>query len=95
MNKLILTVAAILFAQVSTAESPAAAPKAVLVTGASTGIGRNLTEHLAGRGYIVYAGARKLILKWSDLVEYNGNRAQRGGNLPRGFQRVERIETSS
>ncbi|MEO8957323.1 MAG: DNA topoisomerase IV subunit A, partial [Rudaea sp.] len=41
----------------------------------------------------VYAGARKLILRWSDLVEYNGNRAQRGSKLPRGFQRVERIET--
>jgi len=49
-----------------------------------------------GKGEVtLYAGARKLILKWSDLVEYNGNRAQRGGNLPRGFQRVERIETSS
>jgi NAD(P)-dependent dehydrogenase (short-subunit alcohol dehydrogenase family) len=33
--------------------------KAVLVTGASTGIGRNITEHLAGKGYFVYAGARK------------------------------------
>ncbi|HET8942112.1 MAG TPA: DNA topoisomerase IV subunit A [Rudaea sp.] len=42
----------------------------------------------------VYAGARKLILRWSDLVEYNGNRAQRGSKLPRGFQRVERIETT-
>ena len=42
----------------------------------------------------VYAGARKLILRWADLVEYNGNRAQRGGKLPRGFQRVERIETT-
>jgi len=48
-----------------------------------------------GRGEVtLYAGARKLILKWADLVEYNGNRAQRGGSLPRGFQRVERIETS-
>jgi topoisomerase IV subunit A len=48
-----------------------------------------------GKGEVtLYAGQRKLILKWSDLVEYNGNRAQRGGNLPRGFQRVERIETS-
>jgi NAD(P)-dependent dehydrogenase (short-subunit alcohol dehydrogenase family) len=33
--------------------------KAVLVTGASTGIGRNITEHLAAHGYFVYAGARK------------------------------------
>jgi NAD(P)-dependent dehydrogenase (short-subunit alcohol dehydrogenase family) len=33
--------------------------KSVLVTGASTGIGRNLTETLAENGYHVYAGARK------------------------------------
>jgi len=33
--------------------------KAVLVTGASTGIGRKITEILAGKGYFVYAGARK------------------------------------
>jgi topoisomerase-4 subunit A len=43
----------------------------------------------------LWAGQRKLILKWADLVEYNGNRAQRGSSLPRGFQRVERIETSA
>jgi NAD(P)-dependent dehydrogenase (short-subunit alcohol dehydrogenase family) len=41
-------------------EAPVAdARKAVLVTGASTGIGRNITEHLAADGYFVYAGARK------------------------------------
>jgi NAD(P)-dependent dehydrogenase (short-subunit alcohol dehydrogenase family) len=45
----------ILLPQESTAESQ----KAVLVTGASTGIGRKITEHLAARGYFVYAGARK------------------------------------
>ena len=39
------------------AESPA--HKAVLVTGASTGIGRNIAERLASAGYFVYAGARK------------------------------------
>jgi NAD(P)-dependent dehydrogenase (short-subunit alcohol dehydrogenase family) len=39
--------------------APAAAQKAVLVTGASTGIGRKITERLAGNGYFVYAGARK------------------------------------
>ena len=33
--------------------------KAVLVTGASTGIGRNAAETLAKAGYFVYAGARK------------------------------------
>lgn len=33
--------------------------KAVLVTGASTGIGRDIAETLARDGYFVYAGARK------------------------------------
>ena len=33
--------------------------KAILVTGASTGIGRRITERLATDGYFVYAGARK------------------------------------
>ena len=33
-----------------------------------------------GKGEVtLYAGARKLILKWAELIEYNGNRAQRGG----------------
>ena len=34
-------------------------PKAVLVTGASSGIGLKITEHLAADGYFVYATARK------------------------------------
>ena len=33
--------------------------KAILVTGASTGIGRKITDRLAADGYFVYAGARK------------------------------------
>jgi NAD(P)-dependent dehydrogenase (short-subunit alcohol dehydrogenase family) len=41
-----------------TAEPPNA-QKAILVTGASTGIGRKITERLAAAGYFVYAGARK------------------------------------
>jgi NAD(P)-dependent dehydrogenase (short-subunit alcohol dehydrogenase family) len=36
-----------------------AGQKAILVTGASTGIGRKITERLARDGYFVYAGARK------------------------------------
>lgn len=39
--------------------SEADSQKAVLVTGASTGIGRKITEVLAAKGYFVYAGARK------------------------------------
>ena len=33
--------------------------RAVLVTGASSGIGLSITEVLAGNGFYVYAGARK------------------------------------
>jgi NAD(P)-dependent dehydrogenase (short-subunit alcohol dehydrogenase family) len=41
------------------AQTPASAQRAVLVTGASSGIGRKITEVLAARGHFVYAGARK------------------------------------
>lgn len=44
-----------------------AGTKAVLVTGASSGIGRNIAETLARNGYFVYSGARKQ----SDLDELN------------------------
>lgn len=40
-------------------ESEPIVQKAVLVTGASTGIGRKITEVLAANGHFVYAGARK------------------------------------
>jgi NAD(P)-dependent dehydrogenase (short-subunit alcohol dehydrogenase family) len=43
------------------------AKKAILVTGASSGIGRNIAETLAAQGHFVYAGARKK----ADLDELN------------------------
>lgn len=55
-----------------------------------------ITVVTEGSGEItLYAGARKLTLRWADLVEYGGNRAGRGGLLPRGLQRVERLETTA
>lgn len=41
--------------------------KAVLVTGASSGLGRVMAEAMAARGYFVYAGARKD----ADMAELN------------------------
>ncbi len=41
------------------AVGPGDSRKAILVTGATSGIGRNIAEALAARGYFVYAGARK------------------------------------
>ena len=42
----------------------------------------------------LFCGQRKLVLGWRDLQAYEGSRASRGSMLPRGFQRVDRIEAS-
>ena len=55
MKKLYFVVFLLAFSGVSIAETQ----RAVLVTGASTGIGRVTTELLAENGFYVYAGARK------------------------------------
>ncbi|MEN9681879.1 MAG: hypothetical protein RLZZ627_1772 [Pseudomonadota bacterium] len=47
-----------------------------------------------GRGLKIFAGKRHLSLAPADLTLYEGARARRGNPLPRGFQRVERIEIS-
>ncbi|MCX7563346.1 DNA topoisomerase IV subunit A [Xanthomonadaceae bacterium XH05] len=41
----------------------------------------------------LHCGQRKLTLSWRDLAAYGGSRAQRGHLLPRGFQRVDRVES--
>jgi NAD(P)-dependent dehydrogenase (short-subunit alcohol dehydrogenase family) len=58
-TKLLVLVTLLVALPLTGQTQPAAGPKAVLVTGASTGIGRKITERLAGHGYFVYAGARK------------------------------------
>ncbi|RKF18456.1 DNA topoisomerase IV subunit A [Alginatibacterium sediminis] len=40
----------------------------------------------------IHAGKRKLTLKANDLLHYHGERGRRGNKLPRGLQRVDRIE---
>ncbi len=48
-----------------------------------------------GATITLYAGKRKLGLKPSDLENFRGERGRRGGLLPRGLQRVTRIEIDS
>lgn len=45
-----------------------------------------------GQSVTLFAGKRKLTLKPSDLDYYRGERGRRGAKLPRGLQRVDRIE---
>ena len=40
----------------------------------------------------MHAGKRKLTLKLSDVEHYRGDRGRRGNKLPRGLQRVDRVE---
>ncbi|MEW6990770.1 DNA topoisomerase IV subunit A [Colwelliaceae bacterium 6441] len=43
----------------------------------------------------LHAGKRKLTLKASDIEHYRGERGRRGNKLPRGLQRVDRVEIES
>ncbi|NND83139.1 MAG: SDR family oxidoreductase [Gammaproteobacteria bacterium] len=54
-----LLVALTLASSVTTIQASESSSKAVLVTGASSGIGLKITQVLAADGYFVYAGARK------------------------------------
>lgn len=43
----------------------------------------------------VYAGKRHVNMKFSELEHYQGERGRRGHKLPRGFQKVDRIEIAN
>jgi len=44
---------------------------------------------------LLYSGKRYLGLKLSDLEHYRGERGRRGNKLPRGFQKVDKVEIKS
>ena len=44
---------------------------------------------------VLYAGRRHVTLKPSDLEHYHGERGRRGNKLPRGFQKVDKLEVLS
>ena len=44
---------------------------------------------------IIRCGERKMTLKYAELKDYRGERAQRGAVLPRGWRKVERLEVAS
>jgi topoisomerase-4 subunit A len=47
----------------------------------------------AGGRLAVHCGERKMTLSWKDLEHYRGERGQRGAVLPRGWRKVDRLET--
>ncbi|NLC22309.1 MAG: DNA topoisomerase IV subunit A [Halomonadaceae bacterium] len=49
----------------------------------------------AGAALIVHAGKRHLTLKAADLDYYRGERGRRGSKLPRGLQKVDRLEVET
>ena len=40
----------------------------------------------------IYSGQRHYTIKWNDLAHFEGERGRRGRKLPRGFQKVDRLE---
>ena len=46
----------------------------------------------APQSLVVRSGERKMTLKFSELADYKGERAQRGAVLPRGWRKVDRLE---
>ena len=41
---------------------------------------------------VVHAGKRFIKIKFAELENYKGERGRRGNKLPRGFQKVDRVE---
>lgn len=53
---------------------------------------RDITVLAENDALVIHAGKRKLTIKPNDLSYYRGDRGRRGSKLPRGFQKVDRLE---
>jgi topoisomerase-4 subunit A len=53
---------------------------------------RDITLLSGDSALVIFSGKRKLTLKASDLAYYRSERGRRGSKLPRGFQKVDRLE---
>jgi topoisomerase-4 subunit A len=49
----------------------------------------------AGGSLVVHSGKRYLVMKDKDLEHYRGERGRRGHKLPRGFQKVDKLEVEA
>jgi topoisomerase-4 subunit A len=45
-----------------------------------------------GSSLVVHSGKRYLVMKGTDLEHYRGERGRRGHKLPRGFQKVDKLD---
>jgi topoisomerase-4 subunit A len=48
-----------------------------------------------GGALVVHSGKRYLVMKGKDLEHYRGERGRRGHKLPRGFQKVDKLDVES
>ncbi|OED40557.1 DNA topoisomerase IV subunit A [Endozoicomonas sp. (ex Bugula neritina AB1)] len=70
--------------------------KIINISAARAAEGLETMSHIAFLGekdsLVLYAGRRHVTLKPADFEHYIGERGRRGNKLPRGFQKVDRIE---
>ena len=61
-------------------------------------VGENVIVNVvlpAGATVVIHSGRRYLRMKGADLDNYRGERGRRGNKLPRGFQKVDRVELAA
>lgn len=70
--------------------------KLIQVDGGDLAARQDYVLHLVavppGAGLKLYCGKRHIGLSANDLAHYQGTRGRKGNHLPRGFQRVDRVE---